>query len=97
MFKRYVILGDDVVIASTAVAIEYKRLLYALDMPYSVAKTHVSQDSYEFAKRWVICRHEVTPFSIGGLDSTWKRYSLLYGFLRNQATHGWVHSGEQQE
>jgi hypothetical protein len=51
MFKSYVVLGDDVVIADSAVAESYKRLLSSLDMPYSSAKTHVSKDSFEFAKR----------------------------------------------
>jgi len=51
MFKAYVVLGDDVVIADSAVAESYKGLLSALDMPYSRAKTHESLDSFEFAKR----------------------------------------------
>jgi hypothetical protein len=88
MFKKYVVLGDDVVIADSAVAESYKRLLLQLDMPVSMAKTHVSQDSYEFAKRWIMFNREVTPFSIGGLGITMRRYSLLFSFLGNQATHG---------
>lgn len=51
MFKLYTILGDDLVIADPLVGESYKRLLSALDMPYSEAKTHVSNDSWEFAKR----------------------------------------------
>jgi len=88
MFTRYAVLGDDVVIADSAVAESYKKLLSLLDMPYSAHKTHVSNDSFEFAKRWFIKRTEVTPFSIAGLDSVKSRYSLLYEFLANQATHG---------
>lgn len=87
-FDEYVVLGDDVVIADTTVAVSYKRLLSSLDMPYSSAKTHESQDSFEFAKRWVMFRKEVTPFSIGGLGITTRRYSLLFSFLSNQAMHG---------
>lgn len=52
-FKSYAILGDDVVIANTAVADQYKILLSELDMPISLAKTHTSDEMYEFAKRWI--------------------------------------------
>lgn len=88
MFTNYVVLGDDVVIADSKVAESYVGLLSSLDMDYSLAKTHVSKDSFEFAKRWVMFRKEVTPFSIGGLDRVMGRYSLLFSFLTNQATHG---------
>lgn len=50
-FCDYAILGDDVVIANDMVAVEYRRLLLELDMPISEAKTHVSLNLYEFAKR----------------------------------------------
>jgi len=51
MFNSYVILGDDLVIADSNVAESYKGLLLELGMDYSAAKTHVSKDSFEFAKR----------------------------------------------
>jgi len=57
-------------------------------MPISEAKTHISLDLYEFAKRWVYKGVEITGFSVGGLLETMKKYSLLHEFLRNQATHG---------
>lgn len=50
-FWDYALLGDDVVIANTAVAEEYKKILQDLDMPISLSKTHNSKDLYEFAKR----------------------------------------------
>lgn len=59
-----------------------------LDMPISEAKTHVSLDTLEFAKRWYHKGVEVTGFSIGGLLSTYKRYSTLYEFIENQQHHG---------
>jgi len=88
MFSSYVILGDDLVIADSNVAESYKGLLLELGMDYSAAKTHVSKDSFEFAKRWFIQRQEVTPFSIGGFESVKKSFTLLHNFLTNQATHG---------
>jgi hypothetical protein len=90
MFSSYVILGDDLVIADSNVAESYKGLLLELGMDYSAAKTHVSKDSFEFAKRWFIQRQEVTPFSIGGFESVKKSFTLLHNFLTNQATHGWL-------
>jgi len=88
-FKDYCILGDDIVIANAAVAEAYKSLLSELDMPISEAKTHVSNDTYEFAKRWIHNGVEITGFACSGLRSVWKRYSLLRTFLENQRLHGW--------
>lgn len=89
-FPNYVLLGDDIVIADSVVAESYRSLLSSLDMGISSVKTHVSLDSWEFAKRWHIGGSEVTPFSIGGLKSVSKFYFLLAEFLSNQASHGWT-------
>lgn len=51
MFTAYTVLGDDVVIADSKVTESYRRLINTLGMPISVAKTHLSKDSFEFAKR----------------------------------------------
>lgn len=51
LFKSYCLLGDDIVIADSKVAVQYKILLSQLDMPISEAKTHVCDHTYEFAKR----------------------------------------------
>jgi len=68
-FTSYCLLGDDIVIANAAVAEQYKILLHQLDMPISDAKTHVSDDTFEFAKRWFHKGQEVTGFSIAGIGS----------------------------
>lgn len=47
----YFLLGDDLVIYNDLVAEQYKILLKQYDMPFSEAKTHVSFDTFEFAKR----------------------------------------------
>jgi hypothetical protein len=88
-FTDYVILGDDIVIANADVAQQYKALLSTLDMPISEAKTHVSNDTFEFAKRWFHKGCEITGFSTAGLFSVWKRYSLLHNYLATQRDHGW--------
>jgi hypothetical protein len=45
------ILGDDIVIHNDKVAKEYGRILQSLGVSISEAKTHVSKDTFEFAKR----------------------------------------------
>jgi hypothetical protein len=87
-FSNYCLLGDDLVIGDDLVAREYKRLLLQLGMDYSPEKTHVSTDTFEFAKRWFISNEEVTGFSVSGLLSVWKSYPLLHNFLANQSSHG---------
>jgi hypothetical protein len=47
----YIMLGDDIVIKDNAIAKRYKSVLKALGVETSEAKTHVSKDTYEFAKR----------------------------------------------
>lgn len=87
-FSDYFLLGDDLVIYNDLVAESYKKLINTLGMPYSLEKTHVSSDTFEFAKRWFHKGIEITGFSIGGLVETYHRYPLLYNFLSNQESHG---------
>lgn len=89
-FKDYALLGDDIVIANTSVAEEYKKLLLDLDMPISIEKTHNSNDLYEFAKRWVYKGEEITGFASSGMIETIHSYSLFNNFLETQLRHGWV-------
>jgi len=44
-------LGDDIVIKDNDVAARYREIMEALGVEISVQKTHVSKDTYEFAKR----------------------------------------------
>lgn len=50
-FDKYIILGDDIVINHDKVANRYKRIMRFLGVDISEAKTHVSKNTYEFAKR----------------------------------------------
>jgi hypothetical protein len=54
-----------------------------------VQKTHVSENTYEFAKRWIHKQEEITGFSIAGLFSVWGKYALLHNYLTTQLHHGW--------
>nr|UUW21463.1 MAG: RNA-dependent RNA polymerase [Guiyang Paspalum thunbergii mito-like virus 1] len=96
-FTHYAILGDDVVIANDKVADKYREILSTLAMPISSGKTHVSQDTFEFAKRWIQKGVEVTPLSLSGLVETWNRYYLFSNFIQNQQLHGWfTESGDPE-
>lgn len=88
-FKDYAILGDDLVIANTAVANSYREILGILDMPISEQKTHTSPHFYEFAKRYVYHGEEISPFQLSSLKSVHGKYFLLQNFLENQSLHGW--------
>jgi hypothetical protein len=50
-FDQYIPLGDDIVIKNDKVANRYMETLTKIGVEASVAKTHVSRDTYEFAKR----------------------------------------------
>lgn len=42
----------------------YEDVIQSLAVPISEVKTHVSKDTYEFAKRWYKSGVEITPFPI---------------------------------
>jgi len=50
-FDQYILLGDDIVIKNDSVAQTYINILSKLGVEVSLNKTHVSNDTYEFAKR----------------------------------------------
>lgn len=66
-FTNYALLGDDIVIANDAVAREYRAILSDLGVSISEQKTHVSPDTFEFAKRWIQRGVEVTGAPMGSL------------------------------
>jgi hypothetical protein len=50
-FSNYIILGDDIVIKDSEIAQCYISFMTKLGVDISPHKTHVSNDTYEFAKR----------------------------------------------
>jgi hypothetical protein len=78
--NKYCILGDDVVICDDRLAQEYKSILSKLGVDISPFKTHVSKDTFEFAKRWFRDGEEVTPFPLLAFSD--KHYTtILRGVL----------------
>jgi hypothetical protein len=50
-FKHYILLGDDIVINHDLVSLKYIAIMRRLGVEISPTKTHVSINTYEFAKR----------------------------------------------
>lgn len=86
---KYVLLGDDIVIADHEIAKAYREILSELDVPISKMKTHTSFDLYEFAKRWVYRGSEVTTFPTNAIMESWKRYYLLQNALEIASNRGY--------
>jgi len=87
-FKNYIVLGDDVVIGHDLVAAKYKSILAVLGVEISDSKTHVSKDTYEFAKRWFHKGVEVTPFPVPALLEIGTQYHLVYELLSQVMKRG---------
>ena len=66
-WNRYALLGDDIVLTDAAVVAEYRAILAEIGVDVSEPKTHESQDTYEFAKRWIHKGTEVTGAPFGSL------------------------------
>jgi len=87
-FDQYMILGDDIVIKNDAVAEAYIRVIKGLGVELSLQKTHVSEDTYEFAKRWIQPKksREITGLPLGGLlrnfNNPYIIFTILYDYFK---------------
>ncbi|CEZ26297.1 RNA dependent RNA polymerase [Botrytis cinerea mitovirus 2] len=66
-FDKYILLGDDIVINNDKVARKYIKIMTKLGVDISINKTHVSKNTYEFAKRWVKHNIEITGIPLRGI------------------------------
>lgn len=66
-FKAYIILGDDIVINHDKVAEKYIGFMMRMGVDISLAKTHVSYNTYEFAKRWIRRGIEISGVPLKGI------------------------------
>jgi len=90
-FIRYAVLGDDVVIADRAVAAEYLRIMKAIGVEISLAKSLVScTSSLEFAKRTWIRKREVTPISLAEMLVGLRNVGALEQLVRKISRFGEV-------
>jgi len=86
--KKYILLGDDIVIGGDQLAETYKALIGALGVGISEHKTHVSTNTYEFAKRWFKDGIEVSGLQVNAFMETWRNYPLLFQTLRTYYERG---------
>jgi hypothetical protein len=86
-FNDYMLLGDDIVIANKAVADQYMITLDELGVGVSLYKTHVSENTYEFAKRWISNRVEISGIPLRGLIASCKKYHLMIPILYSLTRH----------
>ena len=76
-FYNYCLLGDDIVIAGSEVGQSYKEVIMQLGVSISESKTHVSDDTFELAKKWYHRGAQITPFPLNrALESNGDYVSL---------------------
>lgn len=75
-FDQYIILGDDIVIKNQRIAQRYTNIITKLGVSISKQKTHVSKDTYEFAKRWIKGGIEITGIPLRGILSNLELVSI---------------------
>jgi hypothetical protein len=84
-FTNYIILGDDIVIKNDKVAKAYTKVMHKLGVSISPHKTHVSKNTYEFAKRWIRWIDtkfiELSPIPIKGIALNIKNPYIVYTIL----------------
>jgi len=87
-FNQYMILGDDIVIKNDAIAKTYIKVMNSLGVDISLNKTHVSVDTYEFAKRWIRPKDkwELTGLPVKGIFSNYNNpfivFTILYDYFK---------------
>jgi hypothetical protein len=77
-FDRYILLGDDIVINNDKVARKYISIMTKLGVDISLQKTHVSKNTYEFAKRWYHHRVEITGLPLRGILSNLNNHTIVF-------------------
>lgn len=87
-YVNYMVLGDDIVLGDDSVAYHYRAILATLGVPISEQKSHVSKDTYEFAKRWIHSGAQVTGVSLLGLMNPFTSISGVIGFF-DQVRRNW--------
>lgn len=80
-FNNYILLGDDIVIKDDKVAKKYIAIMTKLGVDISETKTHVSKNTYEFAKRWIRNGQEITGIPLHGIADNIKSPFIVYLIL----------------
>jgi len=87
-FDQYILLGDDIVIKNDNVAQRYIKVITSMGVEVSLNKTHVSKDTYEFAKRWIkpFTKTEITGIPLKGIINNFRNplvvFIILYDYFK---------------
>lgn len=87
-FNQYILLGDDIVIKDDNVALKYIWVMTQLGVEISESKTHVSSDTYEFAKRWIRGSDELTGLPLSGISDNITQISIITKILFDYVYRG---------
>lgn len=87
---QYVILGDDIVIFSRAMARTYVSILKIMGVEVNSTKSLISYTLCEFAKRYWYKGEEITPLPLSGLIKSLKRVYLLIPFIESLVKINWL-------
>lgn len=85
---QYILLGDDIVIYDDRVAKQYQEVISDLGVEISATKSHISIDSYEFAKRWFKAGREYSGVPINGILQCIENPIGLLEIIRQQVSRG---------
>jgi hypothetical protein len=89
-FRDYMVLGDDIVIADKAVAEQYVLLMKELEVPLSIAKSHISDlGMFNFANQTFVKDINVSPVSLREELNTASMPERIELLLR-MARRGWM-------
>jgi hypothetical protein len=88
-YNRYRILGDDIVILDQDVAHRYREIMTTLGVTISDAKSHVSKDTFEMAKRWFHKGTEISPYPFISLIENRSNPSGIAMALYTAMEKGW--------
>jgi hypothetical protein len=87
--NQYILLGDDIVIYDDRVAKHYHDIITSLGVDISPTKTHVSKDTYEFAKRWFKNGVEFSGIPINGILTTTDNPVGLFEIVKGMVYKGY--------
>jgi len=87
-FTAYAILGDDIVIANHLVAEAYKALCQHLGVTIGLSKSLVSDDTFEFAKRLISKKGDMSPIGPKGIFRSLKDSRYLPAALADAMSKG---------
>nr|UBR58459.1 putative RNA-dependent RNA polymerase [Rhizoctonia solani mitovirus 1] len=103
MFKDYVILGDDIMIANEKVATQYRRIMESLGLAISQHKSIISTNSTTSAQIAEICRRvfvrgiEITPLPMKLIANVFENGSMFLQLQEKLTERGLVFAPENFE